>query len=63
MFIFFAFIAQWWRNYRHVATNLQKLVIKILSLTCSLLGCEHNWNVFEQEIIIVHDSFHCYLFL
>ncbi|XP_027915193.1 uncharacterized protein LOC114174556 [Vigna unguiculata] len=28
--------------------NLQKLAIKILSLTCSSLGCERNWSVFEQ---------------
>ncbi|KAH1087149.1 hypothetical protein GYH30_018614 [Glycine max] len=28
--------------------NLQKLAIKILSLTCSASGCERNWSVFEQ---------------
>ncbi|KAH1238631.1 hypothetical protein GmHk_08G023254 [Glycine max] len=28
--------------------NLQKLAIKILSLTCSASGYERNWSVFEQ---------------
>ncbi|KAH1232601.1 hypothetical protein GmHk_09G025212 [Glycine max] len=27
---------------------VNKLAIKILSLTCSALGCERNWSVFEQ---------------
>ncbi|XP_027911484.1 uncharacterized protein LOC114170198 [Vigna unguiculata] len=41
-------LAQWWKNYGHAAPNLQKLDIKILSLTCSSSGCERNWSVFEQ---------------
>ncbi|XP_068490461.1 uncharacterized protein [Phaseolus vulgaris] len=40
--------AQWWKNYGHATPNLQKLAIKILSLTCSSSGCERNWSVFEQ---------------
>ncbi|KAH7681554.1 Ribonuclease H-like protein [Dioscorea alata] len=28
--------------------NLQQLAIKILSLTCSVVGCERNWSVFEN---------------
>ncbi|XP_068503602.1 uncharacterized protein [Phaseolus vulgaris] len=40
--------AQWWKNYGHAAPNLQKLAIKILSLTCSSSGCERKWSVFEQ---------------
>ncbi|XP_027922846.1 uncharacterized protein LOC114180752 [Vigna unguiculata] len=40
--------AQWWKNYGHATPNIQKLAIKILSLTCSSPGCECNWSVFEQ---------------
>ncbi|KAK7404285.1 hypothetical protein VNO78_05057 [Psophocarpus tetragonolobus] len=38
----------WWRMYDSNALNLQKLAVKILSLSCSSLGCERNWSVFEQ---------------
>ncbi|GKU89252.1 hypothetical protein SLEP1_g3416 [Rubroshorea leprosula] len=40
--------AEWWTLFGHSAPNLQKLAIKILSLTCSASGCERNWSVFEQ---------------
>ncbi|GKV27719.1 hypothetical protein SLEP1_g36855 [Rubroshorea leprosula] len=39
---------EWWTLFGHSAPNLQKLAIKILSLTCSASGCERNWSVFEQ---------------
>uniref|UniRef100_A0A0R0FZH2 BED-type domain-containing protein n=1 Tax=Glycine max TaxID=3847 RepID=A0A0R0FZH2_SOYBN len=38
----------WWRIFGSQTPNLQKLAIKILSLTCSASGCERNWSVFEQ---------------
>ncbi|KAH1190006.1 hypothetical protein GmHk_20G057668 [Glycine max] len=38
----------WWRMFASQTPNLQKLAIKILSFTCSALGCERNWSVFEQ---------------
>eukprot|EP00253_Pinus_taeda_P006022 PITA_06022 len=38
----------WWRSYGERAPNLQKLAIRILSQTCSSLGCERNWSVFEK---------------
>eukprot|EP00256_Glycine_max_P038787 XP_006587174.2 uncharacterized protein LOC102659927 [Glycine max] len=38
----------WWRMFGSQTPNLQKLAIKILSLTCSASGCERNWSVFEQ---------------
>ncbi|KAH1225188.1 hypothetical protein GmHk_11G032151 [Glycine max] len=38
----------WWRMFGSQTPNLQKLAIKILSLTCSVSGCERNWSVFEQ---------------
>ncbi|XP_075674825.1 uncharacterized protein LOC142644020 [Castanea sativa] len=41
-------IAEWWSLYGSLAPFLQQLTIKILSLTCSECGCEHNWSVFEQ---------------
>nr|KYP48872.1 hypothetical protein KK1_029433 [Cajanus cajan] len=39
---------QWWESYVCGAPNLQKLVIRVLSQTCSALGCERNWSVFEH---------------
>ena len=39
--------AYWWRMFGSQTPNLQKLAIKILSLTCSASGCERNWSVFE----------------
>ncbi|KAL5154407.1 hypothetical protein HKD37_19G053775 [Glycine soja] len=39
----------WWRMFGSQTPNLQKLAIKILSLTCSASGCERNWSVFEQQ--------------
>nr|KYP59271.1 hypothetical protein KK1_014703 [Cajanus cajan] len=39
---------QWWESYGCGAPNLQKLAIRVLSQTCSALGCEHNWSVFEH---------------
>ncbi|XP_006588984.1 uncharacterized protein [Glycine max] len=38
----------WWRMFGSQTPNLQKLAIKILSLTCSASGCERNWSVFGQ---------------
>ncbi|KAG4967812.1 hypothetical protein JHK87_033463 [Glycine soja] len=40
----------WWRMFGSQTPNLQKLAIKILSLTCSASGCERNWSVFEQRL-------------
>ncbi|GJY19720.1 pescadillo-like protein [Tanacetum coccineum] len=37
----------WWMNYGNKTLILQKMAIKILSLTTSSFGCERNWNVFE----------------
>ncbi|XP_027341597.1 uncharacterized protein LOC113854653 [Abrus precatorius] len=41
-------LAEWWRNYGNQVPNLQKLAIKVLSLTCSSSGCERNWSIFEH---------------
>ncbi|XP_072064244.1 uncharacterized protein [Arachis hypogaea] len=39
---------QWWESYGCGAPNLQKLAIRVLSQTCSSLGCERNWSIFEH---------------
>ncbi|CAH9075051.1 unnamed protein product [Cuscuta europaea] len=48
--------AEWWRLYGSTTPNLQKLDMRVLSLTCSASGCERNWSVFEQ----VHFNQHSY---
>jgi len=40
--------AQWWFNFGDDCPQLQKIAIRILSLTCSASGCERNWSTFEQ---------------
>nr|XP_028949358.1 uncharacterized protein LOC103402067 [Malus domestica] len=37
----------WWYNYGNGLPNLQRMAIKILSLTTSSSGCERNWSSFE----------------
>ena len=41
-------IADWWESYGAATPDLQRLAIKILSLTCSSSPCERNWGAFEQ---------------
>ena len=50
---YFCNIAKWWSLYGSSTPNLQQLAIKILSLTCSACGCEHNWSVFEEFLSII----------
>ncbi|XP_028074032.1 uncharacterized protein LOC114276447 [Camellia sinensis] len=40
--------AGWWASYGSKTPNLQTFAIKVLILTCSSLGCERNWSVFEH---------------
>lgn len=40
--------AQWWESYGDEHPELQKVAIRILSLTCSSSGCERNWSAFEM---------------
>ena len=28
--------------------SLQKFALRVLKLTCSALGCERNWSIFEN---------------
>ncbi|KAM2798942.1 hypothetical protein COP1_003841 [Malus domestica] len=39
--------ATWWSTYGNVVPNLQRITIKILSLTTSSSRCERNWSTFE----------------
>ncbi|KAI3906175.1 hypothetical protein MKW92_044384 [Papaver armeniacum] len=40
--------ALWWNSYGDSAPDLQRVVVRVLSATCSATGCERNWSVFEQ---------------
>eukprot|EP00253_Pinus_taeda_P010821 PITA_10821 len=40
--------AQWWEAFGGHCPELQRLAIRILSQTCSAIGCECNWFVFER---------------
>ena len=44
---FVLFLATWWSTYGNGVPNLQRIAIKILSLTTSSSGCERNWSTFE----------------
>ncbi|XP_042456357.1 uncharacterized protein LOC122040933 [Zingiber officinale] len=39
--------ANWWSTFGALTPNLQKIAMKILSLTTSSSGCERNWSTFE----------------
>ena len=39
--------ASWWRLYGTDTPALQKMAIRILSLTSSSSACERNWSMFE----------------
>ncbi|CAA0829171.1 hAT transposon superfamily protein [Striga hermonthica] len=39
--------AKWWGNYGTQVPTLQKMAIRLLSLTSSSSGCERNWSCFE----------------
>jgi hypothetical protein len=47
-YLFIIFTAEWWTLFGSSTLDLQKLPVKILSLTCSAAVCERNWNVFEH---------------
>ncbi|KAL9240750.1 hypothetical protein vseg_014934 [Gypsophila vaccaria] len=43
--------AVWWQQHGVNCLELQQISIRILSQTCSSIGCEHNWSI--------HDQIHC----
>lgn len=45
--------ASWWEAFGDSAPELQRLAIRILSLTCSSSGCERNWSAFEMVNFIL----------
>ncbi|XP_028079536.1 uncharacterized protein LOC114281293 isoform X3 [Camellia sinensis] len=38
----------WWESYGEECKELQKLAIRVLSLTCSATKCERNWSAFDR---------------
>ncbi|WOL07485.1 hypothetical protein Cni_G16227 [Canna indica] len=40
--------AEWWDFYGDGCPELKKFAIRVLSLTCSSSGYEHNWSAFEM---------------
>ena len=42
-----------WLRFRASTPELQKFVIRVLSLTCNALGCERNWSTFESIILLI----------
>ncbi|XP_028806378.1 uncharacterized protein LOC114761216 [Neltuma alba] len=40
--------ALWWESYGGEGKELQKVAMRILSLTCSATRCERNWSTFDQ---------------
>ena len=47
--MFLQFIVDnWWETYDRRVPHLRKLVVQILSQTCSSSGYERNWSVFEK---------------
>lgn len=45
--LLFLCVVNWWSNYGSITPNLQRLAMRILSLTTSSSGCERNWSAFE----------------
>ena len=41
-------IALWWESFGEECPELQRLAIRVLSLTCSATGCERNWSTFDH---------------
>ena len=42
----------WWMRFEGSTPELQKFVVRVISLTCSALGCERNWSTFELTILL-----------
>lgn len=55
------YAVEWWKLFGNSTPNLQFLAIKLLSLTCSAIGCEHNSSVLEQvsSFIFIFVDVHC----
>ena len=42
--------SDWWEMFGNTTVVLKRFAIRILSLTCSSLGCERNWSSFKMVI-------------
>ncbi|KAK6149175.1 hypothetical protein DH2020_016700 [Rehmannia glutinosa] len=40
-------VVTWWSNFGVITPHLQRLAMRIISLTTSSSGCERNWSAFE----------------
>ncbi|XP_031280774.1 uncharacterized protein LOC116139240 isoform X1 [Pistacia vera] len=40
--------AAWWQQHGISCLELQRIAIRILSQTCSSIGCEHTWSTYDQ---------------
>ncbi|XAR56936.1 hypothetical protein NMG60_11024905 [Bertholletia excelsa] len=40
--------AAWWQQHGINCLELHRIAVRILSQTCSSLGCEHSWSVYDQ---------------
>lgn len=46
--------AAWWQQHGISCLDLQRIAIRILSQTCSSIGCEHTWSPYDR----VHNKRH-----
>ena len=43
----------WCMRFGASTPELQKFVIRVLSLTCNVLRCERNWSTFESLLLLI----------
>lgn len=48
IFVCLNVLAAWWQQHGISCLELQRIAVRILSQTCSSIGCEHNWSIFDQ---------------
>jgi hypothetical protein len=46
------FLASWWRLYGNEVPTLQRMAMRILSLTSGASACERNWSTFENVSLL-----------
>lgn len=50
-------IAAWWQQHGINCLELQHIAIRILSQSCTSVGCEHNWSTFDTIRSARHSRF------
>lgn len=48
--------ASWWQQHGIRCLELQRIAIRVLSQTCSSIGCEHSWSIYDQLHSRRHNS-------